>query len=83
MRAIFVGTVLLAAGCRQDGGLAPEAEVEASRGVTAQCLGPASGAAATSPGYVRSRLAAVLARPGEVVCLSEVGGRWQLRGVRP
>jgi hypothetical protein len=79
MRRLLVGAALAVAGCRQDAGLAPEAEGRAMRGTAAQCLAPAVGGAASDPGYVRSRLTAVLAGRSEVVCLSQEGGRWHLR----
>lgn len=80
MRRLLVGAVLAVAGCRQDAGLAPEPEGRATRGTGAQCLAPAAGGE-VEPGYVRSRLAAVLAGRSEVVCLSEDGGRWRLRAL--
>jgi hypothetical protein len=79
MRRLLVGAALAVAGCRQDAGLAPEAGDQALRGSAAQCLVPAAGGAVSDPGYVRSRLTAVLAGRSEVVCLSQEGGRWRLR----
>jgi hypothetical protein len=79
MRRLLVGAVLAVAGCRQDAGLAPEAEGKATRGSAEQCLAPAAGGAVSDPAYVRSRLPAALVGRSEVVCLSEEGGRWRLR----
>ena len=77
MRRLLVGAALAVAGCRQDAGLAPEAEGRVMRGAAAQCLAPSAEGA--DPAYVRSRLAPVLAGRNEVVCLSQEGGRWRLR----
>ena len=83
MRRLLVGAALAVAGCRQDAGLAPEAEGQVMRGAATQCLAPAAegagAGAGADPAYVRSRLAAVLAGRIEVVCLSQEGGRWRLR----
>lgn len=88
---VLVGVVLIAVGCREDGGTGPGGESYPPRlNATAQCLAPPSGMTATGPAFIRSRLASLLLggdpareiiafRRGEVVCFSQEEGRWRLR----
>ncbi len=84
MRMRLLGTALAVSACRQDGGLAPEAEARPVPRAEAQCLAPLPGDADSGSAVIETRIASALGRGAavDVVCLSLEGGRWRLRSSR-